>query len=430
MCVYAYTSSGPTESTKDIVYSGHMMVAENGVLLAERRRFPFTSDLQFADIDLDKITHERLHNTTFMWQKSPEPEPLRIPAGIQVRLANIERSYSRTPFVPEDENERGNRAQEVFRIQVSGLARRLIAARARTAQIGLSGGLDSTLALLVATEAFQVLGKPVSDIQAVSMPGFGTTEAARSRALKIAKVLGVGFREIDITHAVHQHFRDIGHDSRVHDITYENAQARMRTLILLDLANRESGIMVGTSDLSELALGWCTYNGDQISGYHVNVSVPKTLVRHVVAWYSSQVEIETRAVIHEILAAQVSAELLPQETGHPAPISTEEALGPYEFHDFVLFHFVRNGFSPTKIYFLALNVFRGTYSAPDMKEWLKTFFTRFYFNQFKRSCIPCGPKVGTVTLSPRGDWRMPDEASVDLILAEIATIRADSEAAA
>lgn len=416
---YVYVSAGPMESTKDVVYGGHTLVAENGVVLAEGPRFALEGGLLTADVDVERLAFERARNVTF--GSSPTRSGYAVERlGAPPPLERLERRYSRTPFVPDDPAGVGERAQEILAIQSTGLARRLLSAGAETAVVGISGGLDSTLALLVAVEALRRLRRPPAQALAVSMPGFGTTEATRTQAAELAARLGVTFREIPIARSVEQHFRDIGHDPSVRDVVYENAQARERTQILFDLANTHRGIVVGTGDMSELALGWCTYNADHMASYAVNVSIPKTLVRHLVRWYAEHVaDGPTRSVLERVLSTPISPELLPPTPDGRIAQATESLIGPYVLHDFFLFHHLRHGFRPRKLAALAELAFAGAYGPEEIRRWLKVFLERFYRQQFKRTCLPPGPKVGTVSLSPRGDLRMPDDVNPEALLGEL-----------
>ncbi|MCI0340769.1 MAG: NAD(+) synthase [Planctomycetales bacterium] len=415
---YAYVSCGPSESTKDIVFGGDALVAENGVLLAEGPRFEAAGWMTFSDVDVERLLHERARNMTFGTSPVPREGYTVERLGAPPRLADLGRSFAKTPFVPDDPATVDERAREILSIQSAGLATRLASAGAATAVVGVSGGLDSTLALLVAVEAAKRLGRPASTVLAVSMPGFGTTERTRGSAGALAGKLGATFREIPIREAVEKHFRDIGHDPKRQDLVYENAQARERTQVLFDLANGEKGIVVGTGDLSELALGWCTYNADHMAGYAVNVSVPKTLVHHLVSWYARHLaDAGVREVLERVLATPISPELLPPTA--EGIQSTEGAIGPFVLHDFFLFHHLRNGSGPRKVLALAERAFAGDYSREEVRKWLRVFLERFYRNQFKRTCLPPGPKVGTVSLSPRGDLRMPDEADPAALLREL-----------
>lgn len=415
---YVYVSAGPLESTKDLVYGGDALAAENGVLLVEGGRFQMEGHLLTADLDIERLLHERSRNITL--GTSPRKSyPVRGLSGVPA-LSTLNRRYEKTPFVPADPATVSERAYEILKIQSLGLARRLRAAGAATAVVGLSGGLDSTLAAIVSVEAMKLLGRPATDVIAVSMPGFGTTERTRSSAASLAGQLGLTFLEIPIKQAVSRHFQDIGHDPNVHDVVYENSQARERTQILFDLANKHNGIVVGTGDMSELALGWCTYNADHMASYAVNVSIPKTLVKHLIRWYAEHVaDARTGAVLQDILATPISPELLPANEAGEITQATERLIGPYELHDFFLYHHLRNGFRPAKIFALARIAFAGDYTAEEIKRWLKEFMRRYYRQQFKRTCLPPGPKVGTVSLSPRGDLRMPDEVDPQALLAEV-----------
>jgi len=417
---YVYVSCGPLESTKDVVFGGHAIIAENGAILAEGPRFAFDGSMTTADLDLDRIDHDRSRNMTFGTSPSARASYSVSKLGPLPPLPALQRSYARTPFVPDDPATVGERAREILQIQSAGLARRLQLGGCSVPVLGLSGGLDSTLALLVAVEAVKRCGAPSSTVQAISMPGPGTTERTRQAAAALAARLGVSFREIPIGPAVSQHFKDIGHDPKTHDVVFENAQARERTQILFDLANKLRGIVVGTGDMSELALGWCTYNGDHMANYAVNVSVPKTLVKHLVRWYSEHVaDPATRPVLEGILSTTISPELLPPSEQGEILQSTEQLLGPYVLHDFFLYHHLRWGAGPKKILSLAAATFAGEFGEPEIKKWLRVFLSRFYTQQFKRTCLPPGPKVGSVSLSPRGDLRMPDEVDPTSLLREI-----------
>jgi NAD+ synthase (glutamine-hydrolysing) len=417
---YVYVSCGPWESTKDVVFGGHAIVAEDGAILAEGKRFSLAGEMITADLDVQRLAHERARNITFGSAGTGQAQYRRERLGTAPPLPTLGRTLRKTPFVPDDPATVHERAREILLIQSTGLARRLEASRSETAVIGVSGGLDSTLALLVGVEAMRLLGRPPSKVLGVSMPGPGTTEQTRASASALSKRLGVTFREISIAKAVEQHFRDIGQEPTTYDVVYENSQARERTQILFDLANKHSGIVVGTGDLSELALGWCTYNGDHMANYSVNASVPKTLVQHLVRWYAgSTADSGTRDVLLEILSTTISPELLPPTAEGKIRQATEEVIGPYILHDFFLFHHVRNGFGPRKIFALAQVAFSGDERAGEIKRWLRVFIERFYRQQFKRTCLPPGPKVGSVTLSPRGDLRMPDEVDPGELLREV-----------
>ncbi len=406
LCGYLYVSSGTGESTQDLVYSGHSLVYENGTLLAESAPFE-EKELTVSEIDIKKLCGERHRNTCF--------EPLdgyrTVLFSQKIIKTELTRKYEKTPFVPSDKNDLAKRAEAILRIQSYGLKKRLGHTGSKTAVIGISGGLDSTLALLVTVRAMRLLNKPLSDIHAVTMPCFGTTERTHSNSEKLCRLFGVSFSEINITSAVNQHFKDISQDPDTYDVTYENSQARERTQVLMDVANKTGGMVIGTGDLSELALGWATYNGDHMSMYAVNSSVPKTLVRYLVRHEAEQSGDELKAVLYDILDTPVSPELLPAGDDGKISQKTENLVGPYELHDFFLYHMLRFGEAPQKIYRLALETFRDDYKPETVLHWLKVFIRRFFSQQFKRSCLPDGPKVGSVTLSPRGDWRMPSDAS-------------------
>ncbi len=424
LAAYAYASAGPGESSTDLVFSGHSLIAENGQVLAETARFQFDSQLAIADIDVQRLTGERQRNTTFAsggtegdWREYT----FRLaPAAV----ADLRRPLSRTPFVPPNDLERAERCREIFQIQTSGLAKRLRHTGSRNVVIGLSGGLDSTLAMLVTVKAFDRLGLDRRGIVAITMPGFGTTARTRGNAEDLAELLGAELRVVSIDSAVRQHFSDIGHDPDSHDITYENSQARERTQVLMDVANQVGGLVIGTGDLSELALGWCTYNGDHMSMYAVNAGVPKTLVRYLVDWCAHE-EFSGRIsdVLEDVCATPVSPELLPPTAEGQINQLTEEVVGPYELHDFYLYQVVRMHFSPAKVLLLAQFAFAGEYATEVLLKWLKQFYRRFFSQQFKRSCLPDGPKVGSVALSPRGDWRMPSDATVALWLKQLEDLR-------
>jgi len=425
LAAYAYASAGPGESSTDLVYAGHSLVAENGQLLAETERFRFDSQLAVADVDLARLVLERQRNSSFA--DSVSDGVRRVPFSLaETGVKSFRRPILQRPFVPEGVRERDARCDEIFAIQTTGLARRLRHTGSSNVVIGISGGLDSTLALLVTVRAFDLLGFDRKGIRAITMPGFGTTARTRSNAGKLADLLGVSLQVVSIDPAVRQHFADIGHDEEEHDITYENSQARERTQVLMDVANQLGGLVVGTGDLSELALGWCTYNGDHMSMYAVNVGVPKTLVRYLVDWCAeTQFEGEARAVLHDIGATPVSPELLPPDANGDIRQKTEETVGPYELHDFFLYHAVRLHYPPRKIYAFAVQAFAGTYEGEAILRWLQVFYRRFFSQQFKRSCLPDGPKVGSVVLSPRGDWRMPSDAAVSLWMKELETLTAN-----
>ncbi len=424
---YIYACSGPGESTTDVVYPGHSMIAENGVLLAEAERFRFETQIIMADLDIERLIHDRWRNSSFSSGLPQHPYriiPFHIPAKPPSQSGPLLRAISQTPFVPADQTQRAKHCREIFNIQATGLAKRLKHTQASKVTIGLSGGLDSTLALLVAIRAFDLLGLDHQGVIAVTMPGFGTTSRTRANAEKLANLLGVTLRCIPIGEAVRQHFRDIGHREEAYDTTFENAQARERTQILMDIANQVGGLNVGTGDLSELALGWCTYNADQMSMYHVNAGIPKTLVRYLIAWCAeSEFTPPVSEVLMDIIATPITPELLPLGENEVLQQKTEAVIGPYILHDFFLYHVVRYQFSPRKVFFLARQAFEGSFSPQEILTWLAVFYTRFFSQQFKRSAMPDGPKVGSVALSPRGDWRMPSDASVSLWLHEIEALK-------
>lgn len=417
---YIYTSSSIDESTTDVVFGGHALVAENGGILAESQRFLREEQLICCDIDIQKLTNDRFKNTSFM-EAIPEHGHRKVRfTGLEAWKAPLVRYIDPHPFVPSDPAARDRRCSEIFAIQTAGLAKRLQHTGMKHAVIGISGGLDSTLALLVTAKTFDLLGLPRENILAVTMPGFGTTDATYTNALQLMRSMGTTIREINIKDSCLQHFKDIGHDPAVHDVTYENVQARERTQVLMDLANKLNGLVIGTGDLSELALGWCTYNGDHMSMYAVNCSIPKTLVKYLVQWVADHVAGEgSRSVLHAILDTPISPELLPPDASGKIRQKTEDIVGPYELHDFYLYHMIRYGAPPKKILFLAEKAFDGVYEPAVIKSWLRVFYRRFFGQQFKRSCLPDGPKVGTISLSPRGDWRMPSDVSASLWLQEL-----------
>ncbi len=420
LSAYLYASAGPGESSTDLVFSGHSLVAEYGQILAETERFQFASQMAVADIDVQRLVHERLRNNSYAASMTDQ-DFLLVPVEVTERQADdLLRPIAKTPFVPIEVAERQGRCEEIFAIQTTGLMKRLMHTGSQKVVLGISGGLDSTLALLVTVKAFDRLKWSRNDILAVTMPGFGTTARTKGNAETLAAELGVDLRMISIDAAVHQHFADIGQNPDNHDITYENSQARERTQILMDLANQVGGLVVGTGDLSELALGWATYNGDHMSMYGVNASVPKTLVRYLIEWCAeAEFSGKTAEVLHDVCATPVSPELLPPGEDGAISQKTEDHVGPYELHDFFLFQVVRNQFAPRKILDLACRAFAEDYSQAEILKWLKLFYSRFFAQQFKRSCLPDGPKVGSVSLSPRGDWRMPSDASANLWLEEL-----------
>ena len=404
---YVYANAGEGESTTDVVFGGHNLIAENGTILKASRRF--SNETIYSEIDIKRLLSERRKNTTF---RSAAKKTLKIvPFSVKEEEATLTRTFSSAPFVPQDEKERSARCEEILSIQAMGLKKRLVHTKASGAVVGISGGLDSTLALLVTAKAFDMIGIPRSQINAVTMPCFGTTDRTYKNACQMSRKLGASLLEVPIREAVTVHFRDIGHDLNDHSVTYENGQARERTQVLMDLANKDGGLVIGTGDMSELALGWATYNGDHMSMYGVNASVPKTLVRHLVQYYADTCrDEELQKILLDVLDTPVSPELLPPEDGQIAQ-KTEDLVGPYELHDFYLYYVLRFGYEPSKIYRIAKRAFEGVYDEETILKWLKKFYWRFFSQQFKRSCLPDGPKVGTVALSPRGDWRMPSDAS-------------------
>jgi len=414
VCAYLYTSCGVHESTTDVVFGGHAVIAENGSVLAQTERFLQEPRMALTDVDVEHLLLERRRTTSFKEAvhhiRPVEWRRISVPVKPTPQDATVRRTDPH-PFVPADPAERDKRAREILAIQATGLTQRMRAARTDRLIIGLSGGLDSTLALLVAVRAMHLLGHPLYNINCLTMPGFGTTRRTKGNAHALADALGVTLDEISIAASATRHLKDLGHDARTPDVTYENAQARMRTMLLLDRSNQKGGIVVGTGDLSELALGWCTFNGDHISHYGVNASVPKTLVRYVVAWAADQEEFAAaRTVLHDILDTPVSPELI-KAKGDAITQKTEDLVGPYELHDFFLYHMLRWGSGPRKIAWLAGQAFAGRYPGATIRKWLTVFTRRFFGNQWKRSVMPDGPKVGSVSLSPRGDWRMPSDAA-------------------
>ena len=427
LCGYIYATAGEGESTQDVVYGGHNLIAENGTILAESRRF--VNGALYADLDIHRLDNERRRMTTCRFAPDLAPEgqdvfynEVYFNAGRGV--TPLTRKFDSRPFVPGIKEERERRCDEILNIQAMGLKKRLAHIHCQNAVIGLSGGLDSTLALLVTVRAFDMLGMPREKITAVTMPCFGTTDRTYNNACQLSECLGATLKEVNIREAVNLHFRDIGHDPEVHDVTYENGQARERTQILMDIANQSGGIVIGTGDLSELALGWATYNGDHMSMYAVNASVPKTLVRHLVRYYADTCEdAKLSEILLDILDTPVSPELLPPKDGVISQ-KTEDLVGPYELHDFFLYYMLRWTFPPKKIFRLAQNAFAGEYDDETILKWLKTFYRRFFMQQFKRSCLPDGPKVGSVAVSPRGDLRMPSDACAKLWLKQIEELEA------
>lgn len=422
---YVFSSSGFGESTTDVVFAGNGLIYENGYLLARSERFCMEEQLIINEIDVECIRAERRVNTTFAANKAncPGKEAIRISTEfVNSKDLNLTRTFNPHPFVPQG-SELNSRCEEIFSIQIAGLAQRLLHTGAKTAVIGISGGLDSTLALLVCVKTFDKLGLSRKDILGITMPGFGTTDRTYHNAIDLMNSLGVSIREISIREACIQHFKDIGHDLNIHDVTYENSQARERTQILMDIANQTWGMVIGTGDLSELALGWATYNGDHMSMYGINAGIPKTLVKHLVQWVAENgMDEASKATLLDIVDTPISPELIPADENGEIKQKTEDLVGPYELHDFFLYYFLRFGFRPSKIYFLAQTAFSGVYDDETIKKWLQTFFRRFFNQQFKRSCLPDGPKVGSISISPRGDWRMPSDASSAAWLKEIAEL--------
>ena len=419
---YLYASAGEGESTTDVVFGGHAMIAENGAVLKEFR-FPSESSLCAADVDLEKLQNDRRKYNSFMAR--PESRPYTTISFCLDSPASeaLLRAVDAHPFVPQTKEDRALRCREIFKLQSTGLAQRMKKTGIHRAVVGISGGLDSTLALLVTVEAVKALHLPLTNVIGITMPGFGTTGRTHKNSRALMDELGVTLREIPIRDACMQHFKDIGHDPGVLDVTYENVQARERTQILMDVANKDGALVVGTGDLSELALGWATYNGDHMSMYAVNASIPKTLVRYLVEWYADEVAgLKAAETLRDVLLTPVSPELLPPDQDGKIAQRTEEIVGDYELHDFFLFNMLRNGFSPAKIYFLACIAFDGVYKKDMILHWLKVFYRRFFSQQFKRSCLPDGVKVGSVCLSPRGDWRMPSDASAALWLSELENV--------
>lgn len=413
ICGYIYSDSGFGESTTDMVFSGQNIISENATILAESKRF--TTGITYADLDVEKLSAERRRMNTFPHKK----DGCVVGFDMNLKQTRLMRTFAQTPFVPTDKTDLSNRCEEILTMQATGLATRLAHTGIKNVVLGLSGGLDSTLALIVCVHAFDMLSIDRKNIHTVTMPCFGTTRRTKSNAQQLAEAYGVSFEDIDITLAVRRHFNDINHDENITDITYENSQARERTQILMDLSNKYGGLVIGTGDLSELALGWATYNGDHMSMYAVNVSIPKTLVRYLTAYEAEKSDGVLKNVLLDVLDTPVSPELLPPDDNGEIAQKTEDVVGPYELHDFFLYYLVRFGFSPSKIYYLAKLSFADKYNNVTIKKWLTVFIKRFFSQQFKRSCLPDGPKVGSVTLSPRGDWRMPSDACVNLWLKDL-----------
>lgn len=428
LCAYLYANAGLDESTQDMVFAGHNLISENGTLLAESSLF--SSETIYADIDVERLCQERRRTTSFGFSANNNTFNsnyviVQIKMNVEKTAGEFSRYVDPHPFVPSDKDKRTQRCLEVITLQAQGLAKRLRHINCQSAVIGLSGGLDSTLALLITCRAFDLCGIERSKVTAITMPCFGTTDRTYNNACSLAKECGATLKEVPIADAVRQHFADLGHDESLHDVTYENCQARERTQVLMDYANKTNGIVIGTGDLSELALGWCTYNGDHMSMYGVNSSIPKTLVRYLVQWFAEASEDakneKLASVLKDILDTPVSPELLPPKEGVISQV-TEDLVGPYELHDFYLYYLLRFGFSPAKIYFLAQNA-NLPYGKDVILKWLKTFYRRFFTQQFKRSCMPDGAKVGTINLSPRGDWRMPSDAVYSAWTEELETLK-------
>ena len=422
LCGYVFASSGFGESSTDVVFAGNALIYENGSLLASSSRFSFTRQLVMGELDIERLRGERQHNTTFASclrdNKSLQFTTVSTEM-VQPKDIELTRAIDAHPFVPAGDTLLDERCEEIFSIQVAGLAKRLVHTGCKTVVVGISGGLDSTLALLVCVKTFDKLGLSRDGIVGITMPGFGTTDRTYNNALSLMRSLHVTTREISIRESCIQHFKDIDHDMSVHNVTYENGQARERTQILMDYANKVGGLVIGTGDLSELALGWATYNGDHMSMYGVNASVPKTLVRYLVTWVAQTgVDTDSKATLLDIVDTPISPELIPADENGNIKQKTEDLVGPYELHDFFLYNILRFGFRPAKIYYLATLAFGASYDKPTIKKWLTTFYRRFFAQQFKRSCLPDGPKVGSVSLSPRGDWRMPSDASSAMWLSE------------
>ena len=419
VCAYLYATAGEGESTTDLVFGGQNLIAENGTVLAESATFE--NETNVATIDVQRLVSERRRMSTFPAAESKEYREISF--ALAEEETKLARFFDADPFVPSNADQLSDRCEEILNIQALGLKKRLAHTHARSAVVGISGGLDSTLALLVTARAFDMLGLPRKGIVAVTMPGFGTTDRTYNNAVAMIKSLGATFKEVPIAKAVMQHFADIDHDASIHDVTYENSQARERTQILMDIANQANGFVIGTGDLSELALGWATYNGDHMSMYAVNASVPKTLVRHLVRHYADTSADEVLAgVLYDVLDTPVSPELLPPEDGAISQ-KTEDLVGPYELHDFFLYQMLRMCFPPAKIYRVAKEAFAGRYSNETILKWLRTFYWRFFSQQFKRSCLPDGPKVGSVAVSPRGDLRMPSDACASAWIKEVETLQ-------
>lgn len=422
LCSYLYADAGLGESTQDLVFSGHSIIAENGTILSESKRY--STGLTFNDIDLKRLVHERKRITTFGNSSGVEFEKVLFDIKIN-NETKLVRTFPKKPFVPSNSDRLKERCEEILSMQATALATRIKHIGCKKIILGLSGGLDSTLALIVCVRAYNILSMNLKDIIAVTMPGFGTTNHTKNNSIALTEAYGVTLKDISIVDSVSQHFKDISHESSVHDVAYENSQARERTQILMDLANKHNGIVVGTGDLSELALGWATYNGDHMSMYGVNCSVPKTLVRFIVSFEAENVATSNpklSQVLHSVVDTPVSPELLPPTESGDISQKTEDLVGPYDLHDFFLYYFVRFGYEPSKIYRIACLTFADEFDCKTIYQWLETFICRFFAQQFKRSCLPDGPKIGTVSLSPRGDWRMPSDASCKLWLDDLKSV--------
>ena len=423
---YVYAAAGNGESTTDLVFSGSSLITENGSILSEAEQFSFENEMIVSEIDVERLRNERQKNKSYSSAQALYLDKIKfrtvsIPQGEQKRI-NLSRKINALPFVPSADllNER---CSEIFSIQVAALAKRLLHTNIKTAVIGVSGGLDSTLALLVVAKTFEKIGLPSKNIYGITMPGFGTTDRTYNNALSLMQSLGVTIKEIKISDAVIQHFKDIDHDVNVHDVTYENSQARERTQILMDYANKVNGLVIGTGDLSELALGWCTYNGDHMSMYGINTGIPKTLIKTLVSWVAdTHMDKASQIILADVVDTPISPELLPADENGNIIQKTEDNVGPYILHDFFLYYMLRFGFAPDKIYYLAQEAFVDSYSSEVILKWLKVFYKRFFTQQFKRSCMPDGPKIGSINLSPRGDWRMPSDASYRLWVNQLESI--------
>jgi len=424
MCAYVYSSAGFGESSTDLVFSGQSLIYENGALLAESKKYSLNNQLIYTEIDLEKLSAYRQKNNTYADCSSKyDNDYENVYFNTNIDLENLVRNIDKSPFIPNGTNKISERCSEIFNIQINGLAKRIMHSNAKSMVLGISGGLDSTLALLVCAKTCDKLGLDRKVIKAVTMPGFGTTDRTYNNAVDMINKIGATFKEISIKDSVIQHFKDIGHDINNHDVTYENSQARERTQILMDVANQENGLVIGTGDLSELALGWATYNGDHMSMYGVNSSIPKTLIRYIIKWVADyEFKDDIKNTLYDVLETPVSPELLPPDKDGNIAQKTEELVGPYDLHDFFLYNVMRFGYKPSKILFLANIAFENVYNRDTIYKWLKNFYSRFFAQQFKRSCLPDGPKVGSVCVSPRGDLRMPSDAVVKIWIDELEKI--------